>query len=111
MSLKNSTHSPDFYDLSGPSALRKHFFPLVRINITTVAKIIGKSRDRIYKRIRAGRLNLNIQYDEANRPFVTIDDLIAYLYPSSPTTQPQPEPVRKVGRPRKSTKSTEGGAK
>jgi hypothetical protein len=100
-------HSPDFYDLPGPAALRKHFFPLVRINITTIARIIGLSRDRIYKRIRANRLDLKIQYDEANRPFVTIDDLIAYLYPSSPTTQPQPEPIRKVGRPRKST----GGAK
>lgn len=103
-------HSPDFYDLSGPAALRKHFFPLVRINVTTVAKIIGLSRDRIYKRIRAGRLDLRIQYDEARRPFVTIDDLISYLYPSSSTTQTQaqPEPIRKVGRPRK---STTGGAK
>jgi len=107
-------HSPDFYDLSGPAALRKHFFPLIRINITTVARIIGLSRDRIYKRIRAGRLDLRIQYDEARRPFVTIDDLIAYLYPSDPSSPPtQPEPGRKVGRPRKSipTAAQEGGAK
>lgn len=103
--------SPDFYDLSGPAALRKHFFPLVRINITQVSKIIGLSRDRIYKRIRAGRLDLRIQYDEARRPFVTIDDLISYLYPAdpvSPSCHPDQGQKRGPGRPRK---STEGGAR
>jgi len=111
--MPKTDHSPDFYDLSGPAALRKHFFPLIRLNITQVARVIGRSRDRIYKRIRAGRLDLRIQYDEARRPFVTIDDLIRYLYPPPSATPPQPEPVRKVGRPRKTvtTDGQEGGAK
>lgn len=96
--------SSDSFDLAAPNLLRKHFFPRQRLRITEVAPIVGLSRDRLYKRIKANRLNLKIQYDEAGLPFVTVEDLISYLYPAHPS-QPSPssDPIRKRGRPRKTT--------
>jgi len=104
MSQKTAV-SPDFFNLSGPSAIRKHFFPRQRLHVTDIAPFIGLCRARIYKRVKEGKLNLCIQYDEVGLPFITLDDLVEYLYPSAslaPSSPPtQPEPVRKVGRPRK----------
>jgi len=108
--------SPDFFNLSGPASIRQFFFPKQRLHITDIAPFIGICRARIYKRASAGQLNLRIQYDEAGLPFVLLDDLVEYLYPSSPSLAPTTPPVHKKntfkrpgpGRPRR---STEGGVR
>jgi len=71
--------SPGDFELSGPALLRKTFFPRHRLTITDLAKVLGLSRDRIYKRLHAGKLDLKISYDEAGRPFVGLDDLVEYV--------------------------------
>ena len=102
MSLKTAV-SPDFFNLSGPASIRQYFFPRQRLHITDIAPFIGLCRARIYKRAKAGQLNLRIQYDEAELPFVTLDDLVEYLYPSNPSPSILPAPLhKKLGRPRKS---------
>lgn len=103
--------SPEDFELSGPALLRKAFFPRQCLTITDLSKVLGLSRDRIYKRFHKGQLNLRIRRDDSGRPLVVLDDLIAYLYP--PQTDPNPEPIkRKPGRPRKTVTSDgqEGGA-
>lgn len=100
--------SPEDFKLSGPALLRKTFYPRHRLTITDLSKILGMSRDRIYKRMHADKLDLKVRQDEAGRPFVTLEDLIEYLYPTDSTLSPSchPETKRGPGRPRK---STEGG--
>ena len=93
------------HDLPGPAALRAYFFPRQRITITELSRILGLSRDRIYKRIHAGRLNLRILRDEANRPVILLEDVISYLFPDLPPNPAFSEPSvpvrRRPGRPRK----------
>ena len=118
--MDNTTLSSGDFELSGPALLRKTFHPRQRLTITELSKVIGLSRDRIYKRIRAGKFDLRIQRNECGTPFVTVDDLINYIYPNyvppshplSPSRhpdQPESKPRRGPGRPRKSS-SIPGGA-
>ena len=86
--------SPRDFEFSGPALLRKAFFPRQWLTITDISKILGVSRDRVYKRIQAGRLNLRVYRDEANRPLVLLEDLISYLYP--PNTPPSVPKGRKA---------------
>lgn len=111
----NSCLTPGDFELSGPALLRKSFYPRQRLTITELSAVLGMSRDRLYKRVRAGQLNLRIQKNECGMPFVSLEDVIAYLYPSaslSPSMSPEPaeKPVRRgPGRPHKSSSIT-GGA-
>ena len=106
------------FDLPGPALLRKTFHPRQRLSITELSQVVGLSRDRIYKRIRAGKFNLPIQRNECGIPFVLLEDVIQYLYPNhtpslSPACHPdQPEnkPRRGPGRPRK-IETLAGGAR
>ena len=104
------------FDLPGPALLRKTFHPRQRLTITELSQVIGLSRDRIYKRIRAGKLDLRVQRNECGTPFVLLEDVIQYLYPSSSLSpschpdQPENKPRRGPGRPRKSS-VLPGGAK
>lgn len=120
MNTNTNLSSGDF-ELSGPALLRKTFHPRQRLTITELSQVIGLSRDRIYKRIRTGKFNLRVQKNECGTPFVTVDDLINYLYPNyvppSPSVspschpdKPESKPRRGPGRPRKSSVLT-GGAK
>jgi len=97
--------SPESFELSSPALLRKHFFPRQRLKITEVAAIIGISRVRLHHRIREGHCDLRIQRDEVGLPFVTVEDLVRYLYPEDPhSTELEPEcKIRRAGpgRPRK----------
>lgn len=90
--------SPGDFELSGPALLRKAFFPRQCLTITDLSKILGVSRDRIYKRIQAGRLNLRVYRDEANRPLVLLEDLISYLYSSAESSHPDTPPDVPKGR-------------
>ena len=119
--MDSTTLSSGDFELSGPALLRKTFHPRQRLTITELSKVIGLSRDRIYKRIRAGKFDLRVQRNECGTPFVALDDLINYLFPdhvpSSPSLSPacHPDPVpapvkRRPGRPRKSS-VLPGGAK
>lgn len=119
--MNNTNLSSGDFELSGPALLRKTFHPRQRLTVTELSQVIGLSRDRIYKRIRAGKFNLPIQRNECGTPFVTLDDLINYLYPNyvppspslSPACHPDPVPApvkRGPGRPRKSS-VLPGGAK
>ncbi len=60
------------------------------------------SRDRVYKRIRSGRLHLRIGRDEANRPIILLEDVISYLFQTNilPPSIPSLVEKRKPGRPR-----------
>ena len=109
------------FDLPGPALLRKTFHPRQRLTITELSQVIGLSRDRIYKRIRAGKFDLCVKRNECGTPFAALEDVIKYLFPdhvpSSPSVSPalspdQPEikPRRGPGRPRKSS-SAPGGAR
>jgi len=104
----------EFSSLSGPQALRAHFFPRQTLQIQEAAKILGVARETLYRRSYRGTNGLKISGGNGSRQYVLLEDLIAYLFPSSinntdaPSAPPQPEPIRKVGRPRK---STTGGAK
>ena len=99
------------FELSGPALLRKTFYPRQRLTITELSAIVGLSRDRLYKRIVAGKLNLIVQKNECGLPFVLLEDVIQYLYPNhtpslSPACHPDPVPApvkRRPGRPRKSS--------
>lgn len=119
--MNNATLSSGDFELSGPALLRKTFHPRQRLTVTELSKVIGLSRDRIYKRIRAGKFDLRVQRNECGTPFVALDDLIKYLFPdhvpSSPSLssachpdQPENKPRRGPGRPRKSS-LLPGGAK
>ena len=113
-----NTHlSSGDFELSGPALLRKTFHPRQRLSITELSQVVGLSRDRIYKRIRAGKFNLPIQRNECGIPFAALEDVIKYLFPdhvpSSPSVPPDPVPApvkRRPGRPRKSS-VLPGGAK
>jgi hypothetical protein len=112
-----NTHlSSGDFDLPGPALLRKTFHPRQRLTITELSQVIGLSRDRIYKRIRAGKFDLCVRRNECGTPFVLLEDVIQYLYPSaslSPACHPDPVPApvkRRPGRPRKSS-SAPGGAR
>lgn len=118
--MQKNSFSPELFNLSGSSAIRQFFFPKQRLRITDVAPVVGISRGRIYKRMKAGQLDLRIQYDESGLPFVTLDDLVEYLYPSSPSLAPTTPPAHKTnnfkrpggpGRPRKSVTNNEGGGR
>ena len=119
--MNNANLSSGDFELAGPALLRKTFYPRQRLTITELSQVIGLSRDRIYKRIRAGKFDLRVRRNECGTPFVLLDDLIAYLYPdhvpSSPSLspamspdKPESQPRRGPGRPRKSSVLT-GGAK
>ena len=78
MSINTSRLSAGDFELSGPALLRKAFYPRQRLTITELSAIIGLSRDRLYKRIVAGKLNLNVQKNECGLPFVLLEDVIQY---------------------------------
>ncbi|MHB8370908.1 MAG: hypothetical protein ACYDBP_14695 [Leptospirales bacterium] len=104
MSLANV--DPEVFNLSGPAAIRQFFFPKQRLKINEVAPFVGLCRPQIYRRAKAGKLDLRIRYDEAGMPFVVLEDLVRYLYPSSDAApldspSPPPQPLPKRGRPRK----------
>ena len=65
--------SPEDFELSGPALLRKAFYPRQRLTITELSAIVGLSRDRLYKRVVAGKLNLNVQKNECGLPFVLLE--------------------------------------
>ena len=118
MAINTSRLADGDFELSGPALLRKAFYPRQRLTITELSAIIGLSRDRLYKRIVAGKLNLKVQKNECGLPFVLLEDVIQYLYPNhvpslSPALSPDPGPApvkRRPGRPRKSS-SAPGGAR
>lgn len=111
-SITSINETQDF-SLPGPARLRKTYRH--RLNLSQLGKELGVSRDRLYKRIRAGNFNLPIYYNECKMPFALIEDLIQYLYPSSPVSPalspdtPEAKPRRGPGRPRKSAQI--GGAR
>lgn len=117
--MSKTSFSPELFNLSGPSAIRQFFFPRQRLHITDIAPFIGICRARIYKRIKDGKLNLRIQYDESGLPFIILEDLVEYLYPSSPSQAPATPPAHKPnnfkkagpGRPRKSVTNNGGGGR
>lgn len=78
--MKKCPHlQPADFELSGPSLLRKYYFPPQRLHLSELLPILGMCRDRIYKRLKSGTLGLKVRTDEAGRPFVGIEDLIQYL--------------------------------
>lgn len=107
--MKSSTpklHPQDF-SASGPALIRKFFFPRQRLKLSDLPQVLGLSRDRIYLRIKNGQFDLKIRKDEVGRPFILLEDLIAYLFPEekkdvTPVTPVSPETQKRpVGRPRK----------
>lgn len=103
--------SPEDFELSGPALLRKTFYPRHRLTITDLSKVLGMSRDRIYKRLHADKLDLKIRQDESKRPFIMLEDLIEYLYPANPGLSPSCHPPEKRKGPGRPRKSTEGGVR
>lgn len=99
----------EYFNLSGPAAIRQLFFPKQRLRITDVAPVIGICRARIYRRMKAGQLDLRIQKDEAGSPFVLLDDLVEYFYPTSPALPPPAH--NGPGRRRKSVTNNGGGGR
>jgi hypothetical protein len=103
--VDKSNVDPEVFNLAGPAAIRQSFFPNQRLKINEIAPFVGLCRPQIYRRAKAGKLDLRIKYDEAGMPYVVLEDLVQYLYPSdvvpldSPSPPPQPSPKR--GRPRK----------
>lgn len=100
----------DLLEMSGPARVRAMFFPKVRVGLGEVSRILGMSYMQIYKRMREGTISIQVRKEKGGHPFVMVDDLIAYLYPSDPALAPscRPEPKKGPGRRRK---STEGGAR
>lgn len=101
----NHFPSDSSLELSGPASLRSAYFPLQRLKLSEVSKILGLSYSRLCARRREGSLDLKISADEVGQPFVLLDDLIAYLYPRptpglSPVLVPPETKKRGPGRPR-----------
>ena len=76
MSINTSRLSAGDFELSGPALLRKAFYPRQRLTITELSAIVGLSRDRLYKRIVAGKLNLNVQRNECGSPTIAESSVI-----------------------------------
>ncbi len=78
------TNPPQDFTFSGPEALRAYFFPRQTIQIQEAARILGVGREAIYKRQWRGDESLRIRKRPGNgRQFILLDDLIAYLFPST----------------------------
>ena len=102
-----SIHPQDF-SLAGPALIRKFFFPRQRLRLSDLPPVLGLSRDRLNRRIKAGNFGLEIKKDEAGRPFVRVEDLVRYLFPEErdEIREEIPDPKEKLsmrgrGRPRK----------
>lgn len=110
----HTNESQDF-SLSGPQALRAFFFPRQTVQIQEAARIMGISREAVYKRIWKGNNTLKISKTGSGRQFILLEDLISYLYPSpspsvtSSLTTSSSTPSRGPGRPRKSVTNTNNG--
>ena len=102
----NST--PDLLELSGPARIRAMFHPRQRIGLIAAGKVLGISYPQLHRRIQQGKLALRVRKDEFGQMFVTVDDLVNYLYPPNDSESFPSHPAKKkVGHPRN---STAGGA-
>ena len=76
------TNSPQKFQHSGPEALRAFFFPRQIVQIQEAARIIGISRESLYKRQWRGDHSLKIRKPPGKgRQFIILEDLIAFLFP------------------------------
>jgi hypothetical protein len=91
-------YTQDQVDLSGPSRIRAMFSPAHRVSLHQAGKPIGLSYSRLYRRIKEGTINLKVQKDELGRMFISIEDLISYLYPpkDAPLSNDDPTPPKKT---------------
>lgn len=106
----NNDKDPAIFSLTGPAALRAHFFPRQRVSIKEAGKIIGVGYHQLWKLSKTGRLKLRIRTCDAGRSYVLLDDLIEYIFSPSKTdaissTTKTEDQKKKSGRPRKSTSS------
>lgn len=102
------TNPPENFHFSGPEALRAYFFPRQTVQIQEAARVIGVGREAMYRGSADG---LKFSRRPSGRQFVLLDDLIAYLFPSSQPENPEPSTTssenytigateKKPGRPR-----------
>ena len=75
-------YTQDQVDLSGPSRIRAMFSPAHRVSLHQAGKPIGLSYSRLYRRVKEGTISLKVQKDELGRMFISIEDLVSYLYPA-----------------------------
>ena len=103
----NST--PELLELSGPARIRAIFHPRQRVGLIAAGKVLGISYPQLHRRIQQGKLALKVRKDEFGQMFVTVDDLVDYLYPPNDFESLPSQPAKKkVGHPRK---SSEGGVR
>ena len=76
------TNSPPNFQVSGQEALRAYFFPRQILQIQEAARIIGISREAIYKRQWRGDNSLVLRKFPTGRQYVLLEDLISYLFHS-----------------------------
>lgn len=80
------TNQPQNFNFSGPEALRSYFFPRQTVQIQEAARIIGVGREAMYRGSASG---LCFSRRPSGRQFILLDDLIAYLFPSSQPENPE----------------------
>lgn len=80
------TNPPQNFHFSGPEALRSYFFPRQTVQIQEAARIIGVGRESMYRGSASG---LRFSRRPCGRQFILLDDLIAYLFPSSQPENPE----------------------
>lgn len=99
--------TPDLLELSGPARIRAMFHPRQRVGLIAAGKVLGISYPQLYRRIQQGKLALKVRRDEFNQMFVTIDDLVGYLFPDESSQSPLPSSpsvsTKRPGRPRNVT--------
>lgn len=98
---------------TGAILLAHQFLPKYKLSVSDVCPVLNMSRDGLYKRIRNKNISLKISKDELGRNYISLFDLISYLFPETSTAMPSgisqlPMEKRKRGRPRK---LTEGGVR
>ena len=99
--------TPELLELSGPARIRAMFHTRQRVGLIAAGKVLGISYPQLHRRIQQGKLALKVRKDEFGQMFVTVDDLVDYLYPPNDSESLLSQPVKKkVGHPRN---STEGG--
>ncbi len=103
--MKNNTINFESLNLSGPARIRAQFYPKIQISLADAARALGMSYCRLFRRINEGKLRVKLRFDENDRRFILVDDLVDYLYPDKAQAQENRVPSKvKVGRPRKSIK-------
>ena len=88
-------YTQDQVDLSGPSRIRAMFSPAHRVSLHQAGKPIGLSYSRLYRRVKEGTISLKVQKDELGRMFISIEDLVSYLYPAKDAPLSSDDPPKK----------------